>query len=96
MVCVERADSLTAPKHGFFTITAAERRSISMLQRLKKNYPDQVDIRHVNADGSIVAHIPSGWVKISPNRQLTPDERRRRSDRMKAMQDSRPHELITK
>ena len=41
-----------------FTITAAERWSKAMVHRLKEKYPDEVDIRHTNPDGSMVVRFP--------------------------------------
>ena len=38
---------------AFFTITAAETWSIAMVKRLKAKYPEEVEIRITNPDGSI-------------------------------------------
>ena len=71
---------------GTFTITAAERWSITMIRRLKDKYPDDVEIRHTNADGSIVAHLPSSWMRIIPKRKvnLTDAERQELVNRFKS------------
>ena len=68
-----------------FTVTAAERWSISMIHRLKAKYPEQVDIRHINPDGSMVVHLPFEWMRIVPKRKdtLSDEERAIRSKRMK-------------
>ena len=70
-----------------FTVTAAERWSIAMIRRLKERYPDDVDIRHTNADGSMVVHMPFEWMRIVPKKRdtLTDEQRKERSERMKAL-----------
>lgn len=40
------------------TVTAAEKWSRGMVQRLAEKYPDQVQIMCTNDDGSCVAHVP--------------------------------------
>lgn len=69
-----------------FTVTAAEPWSIAMIHKLKAKYPEQVDIRHVNPDGSMVAHLPFEWMRIVPKRKdtLSDEERAARSERMKS------------
>jgi len=49
-----------------FTITAAERWSVSVLRRLKEKYPAQVEIICTNPDGSLLAHVPADWMRIVP------------------------------
>ena len=36
----------------------------------------------MNADGSIYARIPSSWVKINPNRELSAEEKEYRRNKM--------------
>ena len=54
---------------GFFTITAAETWSIAMVKRLKAKYPEEVEIRITNPDGSVVARFPFAWMRIVPKRK---------------------------
>lgn len=54
-----------------FTVTAAERWSVGMIRRLKEKYPDEVDIRYLNQDGSILAHLPIEWMRIVPKRNVS-------------------------
>ena len=65
----------TCPDHlrgeDFFTITAAETWSIAMVKRLKARYPEEVEIRSTNPDGSIVARLPFAWMRIVPKRKDT-------------------------
>lgn len=51
-----------------FTVTACERWSIGMINRLKEQHPDTVEIRHINSDGSLVAWLPTEWLRIVPKR----------------------------
>ena len=52
------------------TFYTAERKWINTIHELKGQYPDEVDIRHVNDDGSLVAHIPVSWLKIRPKKKV--------------------------
>ena len=74
-----------------FTVTACERWSKGMITRLKERYPDEVDIRHVNKDGSIVAHIPFEWMRIVPKRKdtMTDEQRELARERMAALRKAR-------
>lgn len=48
------------------TLTLSQRRTISRVKQLAEQYPDQCQIVAENKDGSICAHVPVNWVKISP------------------------------
>lgn len=72
------------------TVTAAEQWSITMCKKLKKKYPDQVDIDYVNKDGSMVVHLPFEWMRIVPKRKdtISDEERAKRSAHMKELRQS--------
>ena len=59
------------------TFFSSEYKMINKIYKLKEKFPDEVDIRYVNEDGSILCHIPSSWFKISPKRkrEMTDEER---------------------
>ena len=78
-----------------FTVTAAERWSINMIHRLKKKFPDQVDIRYTNPDRSMLVHLPFEWMRIVPKKKdtLTDEQRAARSERMKAFRKSQLLEI---
>lgn len=59
------------------TVCFCQGRYISKIKALKEEYPDLVDICVENEDGSIVAHIPTKWVKISPPKQVDMSEERK-------------------
>ena len=68
-----------------FTVTAAERWSIANIKRLAQRYPDKVCIVAENKDGSILARVPSDWMRIVPKRtvNLTDDQRAEFGQRMR-------------
>ena len=49
-------------------------RFISRIKKLAAEYPDQVDYVQ-NEDGTICAHFPVAWVKITPPRQYTDEQK---------------------
>lgn len=55
----------------FMTFFSAEQKWLNAIHRLREQYPKEVDIRHVNEDGSLVARIPASWVKIKPKKKVT-------------------------
>lgn len=59
------------------TVTFPKSRFSTRVTMLAEKYPDEVQICHVNKDGSIVAHIPVKYIKIyRPSvRELTEEEK---------------------
>jgi len=57
----------------------------SKLSKLAENCPDDVKIIAQNEDGSIYAHIPVKYVKISPPRKISDEQKRIASERFKKM-----------
>lgn len=57
----------------------------SKLIRLSSEYPDDVKIMKENEDGSLFAHIPVRYVKISPPRQVSEEQKEAASERFKQM-----------
>ena len=47
------------------TVTLSQPKYIGKVKRLAKTHPDEVQIKHINEDGSIVAHLPLKAIKIS-------------------------------
>lgn len=64
----------------FFTVTAAETWSIAMVKRLKAKYPEEVEIRITNPDGSMVARLPFSWMRIVPKKSISEMHRARLSE----------------
>ena len=53
-----------------FAVTAAERWSIGMVNKLKRKYPKEVEIIHKNPDGSLLVHFPLEWMRIKPKSKI--------------------------
>jgi len=65
------------------TVSFSQGRYKNRIISLKEKFPLQVCDVTENADGSLVAHIPTSWIKINPPRQmqlsdLERDERKER------------------
>ena len=54
-----------------FTISACEKWSARKIRKLAEAHPDEVKIVAENEDGSLLAHVPLGWVSIRPKRKMS-------------------------
>ena len=54
------------------TFFSSETKWINQIWKLKEQYPDE--IRHVNSDGSLIAHIPAEWFKVKPKKKVVMTE----------------------
>lgn len=61
----------------------------SRLMKLAADYPDDVEIVKENNDGSIVAHAPVSWVRISPPRKVSEKQRKAASERLKKYREQK-------
>ena len=57
----------------------------SKLKRFNKENPEEVKIIKENKDGSIFAHIPVNYIKISPPRKISDEQKEIASKRFKQM-----------
>lgn len=57
----------------------------SKLLRLAEEHPDEVKIMAENDDGSIFAHIPVRYIKISPPKKMSDEQKEAASERFKQM-----------
>ena len=73
-------DHIIGDKH--ITLTASEQWSVNLVHRLKKRCPDEVDIRYTNPDGSMLVHLPKKWLKISPPRKVSEEQKETARQRM--------------
>ena len=64
------------------TCTFCQGRYISRIKELAKKKPDKCKITAENADGSIVAHIPTSWIKINPEKELSDEQRQAIAERL--------------
>ena len=53
------------------TLSLSQRRTISRVKHLAEQYPEQCQILAENKDGSLYAHVPVKWIKISPPKELS-------------------------
>lgn len=66
------------------TLSLSQRRTISRVKKLAEKYPEECQIVAENKDGSVYAHIPVSWVKISPPKKVTEEQIEKARERMKA------------
>ena len=57
------------------TITLSQGRYISRVKKLAAEHPDECKILTQNKDGSVMAHVPVSWIKISPPRRASETQR---------------------
>lgn len=66
-------------------LTITQGRVKSKVERLAKARPEECEILARNEDGSMFARVPVGWVKISPPREVSEEQRQQAKERMEAM-----------
>lgn len=72
-------------------VYTGERKFINQLNELAQNY-SEVDIRHINEDGSMVVRVPYNWfrfVKPPTKRNYTEEQRQAMSERMKKARENK-------
>lgn len=57
----------------------------SKLLKLAENNPSDVKIVVENKDGSVFAHIPINYIKISPPKKISDEQREKASERFRQM-----------
>ena len=58
------------------TVTFSQGRYKTRVKQLAKSHPEECQIVAENQDGSICAHIPVEWVRISPPKAVSELQRR--------------------
>lgn len=71
------------------TLSLSQRRTISRVKQLAEQYPDECQIVAENRDGSVCAHVPVSWVKISPSREVSETQREASRRNMQALRSKR-------
>ena len=71
------------------TLTLSQGRFITKIEKLAKKHPEECIIEARNKDGSIVAVVPVSWIKISPPKQVSEEQRMSAAERMKQMHSSK-------
>lgn len=59
------------------TVTFTQGRFKNKIRELAKEYPGECEIVCENDDGSMVAHIPTSWVRVRPPRIVDITEERK-------------------
>lgn len=63
------------------TVTFSQRRYITKIKKLAEKYPNDCKIIE-EGNGGIYARIPVSWVKISPKRQVSEEQRQKSAERL--------------
>lgn len=61
----------------------------SKLLRLAEEHPDDVKIMAENDDGSIFVHIPVRYIKISPPKKMSDEQKEAASERFRQMWENK-------
>lgn len=67
-------------------VSFSQKKYVNKIMRYLKSHPDEVELVAENKDGSVCAHIPISWVKISPprkSRELNDEEKAKAAERLK-------------
>ena len=66
---------------------SAEKKWINKIIKLKETHPDEVHIDYYPEDncGILLAHIPTRWIKVSPPRQVSEEQKAAAAERFRAM-----------
>lgn len=67
------------PRPTIYTVIRSE----SFQRKLAEKHPDDCQIVADNEDGSICAHVPVAWIRISPPKQYTEEQRQQMGERMR-------------
>lgn len=65
------------------TVSFTQGRYITRIRKLAEKYPDECQITAENKDGSIVAHIPTKWVRISPPKQISEETKEKLAEQLR-------------
>ena len=52
-------------------VTFSQGRYKTVIERLAERFPDECQVVARNKDGSLLAHVPTEWVKIRPNKAIS-------------------------
>lgn len=64
-------------------VTAASTASLGLIKRLKRDYPDEVAITHLNIDGSLTALVPKRWMVLRPPKRMSAETIAKASERLR-------------
>lgn len=64
------------------TVTFSQGRYKSRIKKLAAERPEECQIMAENQDGSMCVHIPVSWIKISPLREMSEENKQQARERM--------------
>lgn len=64
------------------TATLTRKKWVNKVLEYAEKYPEEVQITHKNRDGSIVAHIPVSYLKITRPREMSEDQKNKARENM--------------
>ena len=70
------------------TVTLSQGRLINKVKKLSEKYKE-VEIVRENKDGTLLAHLPLKFIKISASRQLTDEQREKARERFNTIHKNR-------
>lgn len=77
---------------NYATFDSSETKWINKILKLKEKFPNEVKIIAMPEDncGSIAAHIPKSWLKVSPPKKinLSEEQKQARAERMRSIHKS--------
>ena len=77
---------------NYCCVFTGERKLINKIKEYETLFPNEVKIKFINEDGSIVAYVPSNWfrfVKPPTKRNYTEEQRKAMGERMKKARDNK-------
>ena len=70
-------------------VTAAPGSSLrNKIRKYANSHPEEVTILAENDDGSVYAHVPASWIRVSPPRKLSPEQIEIARERLKAVRNN--------
>lgn len=66
------------------TISLSQKKFINKIKKLSEEFPDEVRIDRINNDGTVLAHIPLRYIRISRPRELSEEEKENARKRLLA------------
>jgi len=69
------------------TLSLTQGRTITRVMKLAESRPEECRIIAENKDGSICAKVPVGWIKISPVRKASEEQREGARRRMRELRE---------
>lgn len=72
---------------NLMTVFLSRKKWVNRIMEYAEKYPDEVQIKHVNADSSIVAHVPVGYLHIYRPRELSEETKEKLRKNLKTAAD---------